>query len=252
MSNSKLFNIGLFTFAFGVAALSMPLSAGAQTGVGAGISQMLSNTISAECEDEVSSSDADTEEGDVFSEYTNFGIAKIDSGALNVRKGSDESHSLVGKMKNGSACNILTEKNGWYKIESGKVTGWVKSDYILTGDEAIEYAQDYISTIATVNTTTLNVREKPTTDSAIWYLVPKGEELEVTDDLGDWIEVEIDDDTVYVAAEYVDISQELQTALTISEATYGSGVSKSFTCKLCTSVCRKPLCLGRYIAYKRM
>ena len=197
MSKSKLFNIGLFSFILGTAAFCAPYVVKAQTG--AGISQVLATTISAECEEEEAGV-SDTVQEDIFSEYTNFGIVSIESGALNVRKGSSENHSLVGKMKNGSACDIITEKNGWYKIESGKVTGWVKSDYILTGEEAVEYAQDYITTIATVNTTTLNVREKPTTDSAIWYLVPKGEELEVTDDFGDWIEVQIDDDTVYVSA----------------------------------------------------
>ena len=234
MSKSKLINLGLCTMIVGAAVVMSPVSAHADAAnnISAGVSSVLFTTLSNEIDqsgvnaasDETENTTDETEDN-TFYGYTNLGMAKIDSGALNVRRGSDESHSLVGKMKKGTACEILGEKNGWYKIKSGKVEGWVKSDYILTGDDAYDYAEKFVSTIAVVNTTTLNVREKPSTDSAIWYLVPIDEELEVTEDLGDWIEVSIDDDKVYVSSEFVDLKQELPTALTLSEANYGEGVS---------------------------
>lgn len=31
---------------------------------------------------------------------------------------------------------MLSEENGWYKIKSGKVTGYVRADYMVTGEEA--------------------------------------------------------------------------------------------------------------------
>ena len=42
---------------------------------------------------------------------------------------------------------------------------------------------------------------------------------------GDWIKVDIDGEEGYVAAEYVEVTDELDTALTITEALYGEGVT---------------------------
>ncbi len=37
----------------------------------------------------------------------------------------------------------LEDANGWYKISSGGITGYVKSEYILTGDEAKQAAMNH-------------------------------------------------------------------------------------------------------------
>ena len=52
-----------------------------------------------------------------------------------------------------------------------------------------------------------------------------GEELTVIEDMGDWVKVDIDGEEGYVAAEYVEVTDELDTALTITEALYGEGVT---------------------------
>ena len=56
-------------------------------------------------------------------------------------------------------------------------------------------------------------------------MVPNGEQLTVIEDMGDWVKVDIDGETGYVAAEYVEVTDELDTALTITEALYGEGVT---------------------------
>ncbi|MCR4841840.1 MAG: C40 family peptidase [Eubacterium sp.] len=156
--------------------------------------------------------------------YDNLGIASV-SGSLNVREKASSDSDTVGKMSDGDACEIISEKDGWYKITSGKVEGYVSSDYILTGDEALAAAEENVTTYATVETTTLYAREEASTDSKVYYLLGDGEELTVLKDCGDWIKVEVDNDKVYVAAEYVSISEELPTALTMTEVKYGEGVS---------------------------
>ncbi|MCM1264166.1 MAG: C40 family peptidase, partial [Butyrivibrio sp.] len=55
--------------------------------------------------------------------------------------------------------------------------------------------------------------------------VPKGEELEVVESLGDWIKVYLDDEIVYVFAEFVQVDAKLSTAVTMTELLYGQGVS---------------------------
>lgn len=156
--------------------------------------------------------------------YTNLGIAQVDS-SLNVRKEPDTSAEIVGKMQNDAGCEILETAGEWYKIQSGKVSGYVKAEYIITGDEAAAKAEEIKKTIATVTTQTLNVRVEMNTDCTILALMPEGEELEVTEDYGDWVQIDLDGDVGYVSKEYVEISTQLPKAQTMTELKYGQGVS---------------------------
>ena len=56
-------------------------------------------------------------------------------------------------------------------------------------------------------------------------LVPNGEELEVVASEGDWIRVCLDDEEVFVSAQYVQVDAKLNTAITMTELLYGQGVS---------------------------
>ena len=157
--------------------------------------------------------------------YTNIGIAEVDEGNLNVREGAGTDFNLVGKMPNHAACEILEIEGEWYKIQSGEVTGYVKGEYLITGDEAARLAEEYKQTVAKSNTTTLNVRAEANTDCSIITTMAEGEELEVIEVGNEWIKVNIDSDEGFISAEYADVSVELPKAMTMSEVRYGQGVS---------------------------
>lgn len=161
--------------------------------------------------------------------YDNIAMSVIGEGNLNIRDSASTEGSIVGKMTNHNACEILGVEGDWTQIESGKVTGYVKSEYIVTGDEALAIAEEEIKTVATVEagTTTLNVRSEASTDSSILSLVGDGEDLVVSqeNDGSGWIQVEVDDEYGYVSADYVAVSKKLPTAKTITEIKYGDGVS---------------------------
>lgn len=156
--------------------------------------------------------------------YTNLGIAQAD-GTLNVREAPATDASIVGKMPDHAAGEILEAVDGWYKIQSGDVTGYVSADYFVTGEEAKALAEEIKQTVATVTTTTLNVREQPNTECGILALMPNGEVLNVIEDLGDWIKVDVDSSEGYVSKEFVEISVQLPKAMTMTEVRYGQGVS---------------------------
>ncbi len=174
----------------------------------------------------VDETDTEDTEDETFCGYTNLGLANVDN-YLNVREAADETSDLVGKMPAGAGCEVYEKENGWYHIRSGKVDGYVSADYLLTGEKAKEKAKKYIKEVATVTTTTLFVREKPNTDCTIITMVPIEEELTVLKkvDDGAWYKIEIDDEEGFVSGEYVEISQKLPKAMTISEVKYGQGVS---------------------------
>ncbi len=156
--------------------------------------------------------------------YTNLGVVQVD-GNLNVREAPGTDASLVGKMPNNAGCEIMSEEGEWTKISSGEVTGYVKSEYLLTGEAAVAKAEEVKQTIATVTTTTLYVRSEPTTDSSIITSMPMGEELEVVELLDGWVKINVDSDEGYVSADYVDVSVQLKKAMTMTEVRYGQGVS---------------------------
>jgi hypothetical protein len=132
---------------------------------------------------------------------------------------------MVGKLPKNAACEVLDSDGQWAHIESGSVEGYVSCDYLLTGIAAKRRAQELASTMAIVNTDSLKVRAEANTDSEVITMVPYGEELEVAEVDGDWVKVYVDDEEAYVSAEYVEISSELATAITMTELLYGQGVS---------------------------
>lgn len=156
--------------------------------------------------------------------YTNLGIANVDN-HLNIRETPGENGKLIGKMSNDAACEILEVVDGWAHITSGKLDGYVSLDYLLTGPMAVTRAQQIVKPVASVETEVLRVREEPNVECPVITTVPYGEELEVRSVLDGWVEIDLDGEAAYVAAEYVTVAERLPTAITMSELLYGEGVS---------------------------
>ena len=157
--------------------------------------------------------------------YTNLGMANVKSN-LNIRKTAKVNGTVVGKMTRYAACEILGEKDGFYKVKSGSVEGYVLKEYIITGEEALILAQKEVRDIAKVTTKSLRVREKATTDSKIVSSVNKGEELVILEVKDGWLKVEVDNEEGYISADYVEISKKLKTGNSLKELQYGEGVSQ--------------------------
>ncbi len=156
--------------------------------------------------------------------YTNLGIADV-SDNLNIRAVAAEDGRLVGKLPRNAACEVIDTDDTWAHIKSGSVEGYVSLEYLLTGVPAKFKAEELAVTVAKVTTDSLKVRAEANTESEVITLVAMGEELEVAAVEGDWVKVLLDNDEVYVSAEYVEVSAELSTAVTMTELLYGQGVS---------------------------
>lgn len=156
--------------------------------------------------------------------YTNLGIANVDNN-LNVRAIAAEDGKIIGKLPKDAACEVIDSDGMWAHILSGKVEGYVSEEYLYTGIPAKRKAEELAVTVARVTTDSLKVRAEASTDSAVITLVPNGEELEVISVDGDWVRVYLDDEEVFVHADYVEVSSELATAITMTELLYGQGVS---------------------------
>lgn len=141
-------------------------------------------------------------------DYDKMAVAQV-SDYVNIRKKPNENAEQLGKLYSNSVATVIRKKGDWYKIKSGSVVGYVKSDFVVVGDE--DLVKSVGVQIAKVNTTTLKVRSKASQKSEVLTLVPDGEELEVASmkayDDG-WVKVTVDDGKGYVSSDYVDISRE--------------------------------------------
>lgn len=167
----------------------------------AGISLNLADCVSAAAEEAVTAPK---------SEYADIAIAQVDN-YVNVRDAAGEEGNVVGKLYNNSAATVEATEGDWYKITSGNVTGYVKSEFVVRDDE--ELAKQVSRRVATVETETLFVRTEPTTESDVLGMVPDQEELTVTDESVDgWTKVSIEEGEGYVSNDYVNKSIEFVTA----------------------------------------
>ena len=143
----------------------------------------------------------------VASEYADIAIAQVNH-YVNVRALPNTESEVLGKLYDRSAATVLeTTKDGWYKIVSGSVEGYVKAEYVVVGDENLARA---VSTrYATVTTTTLFVRNEPTTEARILTMLPEGDDLVVLDESTEgWVKVSTVEGDGYVSTDYVTLSTE--------------------------------------------
>lgn len=131
---------------------------------------------------------------------------------VNIRSIPSEEGEILGKLYDESVGEFISEKDGWYEITSGSVTGYVKAEYCVTGEEAVALAKEVGTRIATVTTTTLKVREEPSLDAAVLGLVPIDDQLLVTEELDGWVKVNIEEGDGYVSLDYVTLSTEFVKA----------------------------------------
>lgn len=151
----------------------------------------------------------------IFNLYDNLGISNV-SNFLNVRDNPSEDGKVIAKMPSKSAGDILETLDGWYKIKSGNITGYVKSDYILTGAAAKDEALNQAELMAVVNTDMLNVRAEPSTESKIWTQISNNERYNVLKQIDGWVEIELDSTSAYVSTDFVDVRYALGEAVKFS------------------------------------
>lgn len=145
----------------------------------------------------------------VKSEYADIAIAQVDN-YVNVRSTPGEDGEVLGKLYNNSAATVDAVEGDWYKITSGNVTGYVKQEFVVVGNE--ELAKSVGRRLATVNTETLKVRTDASMDASVLGLVPGGDDLTVLEELDGWVKVTMEEGEGYVSTDYVTLSTDYVTA----------------------------------------
>lgn len=137
-------------------------------------------------------------------DYSNMGVATNISESVNIREEANTDSEVVGKLYVDGVATVLETLDGWYKIESGNVTGYISADYLLVGDEAA--INEAGERIAKVTTDTLRLRKEASEDAEVATLLNVGNKATVLDETTEgWVKVKYKSYEGYVSADYVNV-----------------------------------------------
>ena len=127
---------------------------------------------------------------------------------INVRADADTESDIVGKLYNGSVAKVLGRTgNGWARIQSGDVTGYIREEYVATGDTAQQLVDSVTTKQAVVTTETLRVRAAAQADSDVITLIGQGETLDILEEQDGWYKVNTPDGEGYISADFADVEE---------------------------------------------
>lgn len=154
------------------------------------------------------------------SEYADLAIANVDK-YVNVRSEPNTNSTVLGKIYDGAVAHIIEEAgedNDWFHVTSGNVEGYIKAEYFIYGDAALEVIDNYVTRYAVVLADRLNVRQDADLGAKRIGYLERDERAKMIEDCGEWLKIQYaEDKTGYVSAEYVTISEEFIYAKSIEE-----------------------------------
>jgi spore germination cell wall hydrolase CwlJ-like protein len=140
--------------------------------------------------------------------------------SLNVRESASEDSDVVGKLYKGDRAVIVEQGDEWTKITSGNVEGYVKNSLCVFGTDALAYAKENCDLVAKSTIDGLRVRKEASLDGAVAGNIDKDKKLTVDKEaeaVDGWVAVQYKDNTCYVSADYVTVSLNTGTGVTLAE-----------------------------------
>ena len=136
------------------------------------------------------------------------------SDGLNVRKGPSVSYSKITNLPNGTKVTVKSTSNGWSKITSGSITGYVNSSYLTSKKPSTETSSNTsndknnqtneTSTTKYISASSgLNVRKGPSTSYSVISTLAKGTKVTVKSTSNGWSKITSGSITGYVNSSYL-------------------------------------------------
>ena len=150
----------------------------------------------------VSTSTPDTKPEDTTQQYKEIKVVNTDG--LNVRKGPSTSYESIGKIDKGTSVEVISESDGWSKINYKNTTAYVATRYLDKKSTNTEDTTQQYKEIKEVNTDGLNVRKGPSTSYESIGKIDKGTSVEVISESDGWSKINYKNTTAYVATRYLD------------------------------------------------
>ena len=139
---------------------------------------------------------------------------------VNIRELPTTDSEIVGRLYKNSYGIVLEREEGWTKISSGDVTGYVNNGYLYMDEAAKELINKEKLLVTKITAGTVNIRSGAGTQYDILKETTKGTTFPTVagESKEGWNAIEYDGKTAYVSAEYSEETILLDTALTKAQA----------------------------------
>jgi uncharacterized protein YgiM (DUF1202 family) len=125
-------------------------------------------------------------------------LATVFSSALNVRSIPNISGRVLGVLPKGTVVDVTQTSNDWLEIQYKDSTGFVSKNYMEINPRTSDVRGIVITRI-------LNVRDKPSVNSAVLGAITNGTRVVVLSQIQDWLEIEFNNSSAFVSNKYVDL-----------------------------------------------
>ena len=150
---------------------------------------------------------------------SNAEIISLSSEKVNVYSGDSKVSNILFTLDKGIYVDVIEKTNNdWYKINYYGNTGFVSSNdiHINSNIPTQTFSLEKASTTRTgvvfnLNSSKLNVRKKPNTNSTIITKLSNGDKVTILEDSGNWYKISINNGVGYVSKNYIKETQNSST-----------------------------------------
>lgn len=131
---------------------------------------------------------------------------------LRVRQGPSTQSSIIGSVNKGQTLEVVSQSNGWDKINYNGGTGYVSDNYVVsstssttedTTDSISEVSNNTDTTPYIVQASALNVRSSGSTKASIIGSLPNNKQIDVISISNGWAKINYHNGIGYVSAKYI-------------------------------------------------
>ena len=151
------------------------------------------------------------------------------STGVNIRSAADENSQVIGYLYHGGAAWVLNRGDEWTEIYSGGLTGFVKNEYLVYGEDAKGLAQEHGLEGVATTWDDVKLYSGENGGSEVLDSLEYGDSFILTQDNGHWLQVQSGADSVaYVSAEDVSRVLLLDTAVATDAVSGEQGAADTY------------------------
>ncbi|WP_242220717.1 SH3 domain-containing protein [Bacillus cereus group sp. BfR-BA-01380] len=136
----------------------------------------------------------------------------ITASSLRVRSGANRNSAILGNLKQGEKITVLGKENGWAKVAYKGKEGYVSLEFVqinTSSNTNNENNGQVTEERGIVNTSFLNVRQGPSTNTSIVTCLKNGESVSVLGKENGWAKVRVNGVEGYVLLKFVKLEGKL-------------------------------------------
>ncbi|MBE7103409.1 SH3 domain-containing protein [Bacillus cereus] len=135
------------------------------------------------------------------------GSKTVTADVLRIRTQPNTSSAVMGRVYEGKVLQVIGEENGWLKINHNGKVGYVSSQFVIdnssNGSDNNNGKVQVAGGNYKVNVSSLRVRTGPSTSHTILGSIHKGQVVQVTGEVQDWVKINYSGQTAYISKDYI-------------------------------------------------